>query len=276
MTLERILAAAVNAMIRGKRSAYCFSAHVPGQGYVNDGSAAYDRADYLRQLERTARGEVENMGSAPHYCEPGHDQPAKNRAVLLANWNSLPSDLGDLLEKAGYKTEWSDEWTTCDDCGGCYRTQPDSHGWRPAGEYCEICKADLCTKCHRSADHLVRARALVRLSMQFMKPEISQDDVWQIETDDGSTEHVPFSVCPEGTIDALTEYVDGTIDPDVPIERLRKRWIARMSAPGYMDCTDWTVHDSREDAEDYLIETYDDEDAESDAAEQLSEDKQGQ
>lgn len=50
MTLERILKAAVNSMITGHHSPHCFRAHVIGKGYVNDGSAEYDRADYIRQL----------------------------------------------------------------------------------------------------------------------------------------------------------------------------------------------------------------------------------
>ena len=34
---------------------------------------------------------------------------------------------------------------------------------------------------------------------------------------------------------------------------------ARLSAPGYMDCTEWCVFDSVEEAEEYLTETYGDE-----------------
>jgi len=32
---------------------------------------------------------------------------------------------------------------------------------------------------------------------------------------------------------------------------------ARLSAPGYMDCTEWTVFDSEYDANQFLIDTYD-------------------
>ena len=31
---------------------------------------------------------------------------------------------------------------------------------------------------------------------------------------------------------------------------------ARLSAPGYMDCTDWCVFDTAQEAADYLLETY--------------------
>lgn len=35
---------------------------------------------------------------------------------------------------------------------------------------------------------------------------------------------------------------------------------ARLSAPGYLDCTEWTVHASEAEAEEYLSETYGEED----------------
>ena len=31
---------------------------------------------------------------------------------------------------------------------------------------------------------------------------------------------------------------------------------ARLSAPGYMDCTEWTVFDTEADAAQYLLDTY--------------------
>jgi len=31
---------------------------------------------------------------------------------------------------------------------------------------------------------------------------------------------------------------------------------ARLSAPGYMDCTEWSVFDTEEEAQTYLDETY--------------------
>ncbi len=147
MTLERILRAAVNSMIRGHHAPHCYSAHVPGKGYVNDGSAAYDRVDYLRQLERDATSEVENMNYAREYAEPGYTQPAKG--IVFANWNTLPCNLDRILERAGYAVEWSDEWATCDDCGKAIRTQPDSYQWSPAYEMsgdsillCKVCAAE--------------------------------------------------------------------------------------------------------------------------------------
>ena len=145
MTLERILRAAVNSMIYGHHAPHCYSAHVLGKGYVNDGSKVYDREDYLRQLQRTAQSEIDNMGYAVQYAERGYTQPDKG--ILFANWNSLPTELETILDKAGYEMEWSDEWTTCEDCNRAFRTQPDSYGWTPAGRYLESISAELCNDC---------------------------------------------------------------------------------------------------------------------------------
>jgi hypothetical protein len=130
MTLERILQAAKNSMINGRHSPHCYSAHVPGQGYINRGERIDQRPDYLRQLSKDVQSEIDNMGFAPSYAEPGYDQP--KRGVLFANWNRFPRGFDSVLERAGYAIEWSDEWTTCDDCGKALRTQPDSYGWTPA------------------------------------------------------------------------------------------------------------------------------------------------
>jgi len=35
---------------------------------------------------------------------------------------------------------------------------------------------------------------------------------------------------------------------------------ARLSAPGYLDCTDWAVFDTMKEAAEYLIDTYADDD----------------
>lgn len=55
---------------------------------------------------------------------------------------------------------------------------------------------------------------------------------------------------------AVAGYTD--IAPhDVDVATLRQGWGAELSAPGYMDRTDLTVHDSEQEARAYLIETYD-------------------
>jgi hypothetical protein len=142
LSAEYILKAAVKSLSQGKRRPHCFRAHVIGKGYVNDGSAAFDRADYLRQAVSAAQSEVDNMGYANDY----YDNPPKG--ILFANWNNLPKGLDTILERAGFEVEWSDEWTTCEDCQRAFRTSPDSYCWKPSGKFVEEdINADLCLAC---------------------------------------------------------------------------------------------------------------------------------
>ena len=109
----------------------------------------------------------------------------------------------------------------------------------------------------------------------FMHPAIEHGEYFEVETENG-TEIVPadvvcrlpFAVKFEagGHWDAsedvpgwdaleraISPYVEGssiqTISPKIG-------WLARMSAPGYMDCTDWTAHDSEAEAMAYLVDNY--------------------
>jgi hypothetical protein len=84
------------------------------------------------------------------YSEPGYIQDA---LAATGNWNEinntpdgdLPERIADLFEKMGIACEWSDEWTTCGDCGKLVRTQPDNYGWTPA---CWEINGDLvCIEC---------------------------------------------------------------------------------------------------------------------------------
>lgn len=149
MTLDFILKAAVSSMIRGHHVPHCYSAHVPGRGYVNDGTV--DRADYLRQLERSATSEAENVTYAPDYAEPGYHHPGKG--IVFANWNTFPRGLDDILERAGYAVEWSDEWSTCDDCGRAVRTSGNSYGWQASYQLVNDCEI-VCNDCIDWAERL--------------------------------------------------------------------------------------------------------------------------
>lgn len=140
---EDVLKAAIEAMIHGHHEPHCYHAHVVGHGYVNNGLDLRTRPDYLRQLRLSAESELENMGFAPSYAEPGYTQPAVG--VLFANWNVFPSYIDKTLEQLGYAVEWSDEWTTCDDCQRAIRTSPDSYGFTPS--YADIDGGTLCLDC---------------------------------------------------------------------------------------------------------------------------------
>ena len=65
-------------------------------------------------------------------CEPGYEENKKG--FLLANWNHITPQLQAWLNSEGYDLEWSDEWTTCDECGGLIRTSPTSYGWKLYGK----------------------------------------------------------------------------------------------------------------------------------------------
>lgn len=127
MTLERIFRAALNDMHAGRVEPHC-------------GAPA-------RKDEYSSLSEVE---WAPGYAEPGYDEP--KHGVVLANWNGYPSRLTDILEKAGYAIEWSDEWTSCENCGKVFRTSPDSYGWQMSGVIED--GGAVCRECLDPAEHL--------------------------------------------------------------------------------------------------------------------------
>ena len=93
------------------------------------------------------------------YAEPGYDDGS---LITTGNWNKItkyengenktlddtPELLGNLLEQLGFSLEWSDEWTTCSDCGALVRTEPDSYSWRPSYVMGEGEGEILCLKCH--------------------------------------------------------------------------------------------------------------------------------
>lgn len=101
--------------------------------------------------------------------------------------------------------------------------------------------------------------------MSFMQKQITSRQHWlEVETTHG-TEFLPQELvanvanCYEDAEDdnsfnEVQKYTEG--------EPQSWKWIegygARMSAPGYMDCTEWCVFDTQEEAEQYLKEMYGD------------------
>jgi len=106
-----------------------------------------------------AQSQIEEMQIHEQgYSEPGYD----GDLVATGNWNTVtvyneetgkcdtvdetPRRVGHLLEKVGFSLEWSDEWTTCDNCQKLVRTMGDSYSWTRAyvqDEYAEI----ICHEC---------------------------------------------------------------------------------------------------------------------------------
>jgi hypothetical protein len=87
----------------------------------------------------------------------------------------------------------------------------------------------------------------------FMQRQITQKSKWfQVETSQG-TDFIPADIA--GTnpaIEDLTDYCEG-----IPVSfEVIEGYGARLSAPGYMDCTEWTVFETEKEAQDYLEEMY--------------------
>lgn len=99
--------------------------------------------------------------------------------------------------------------------------------------------------------------------MGFMSGQVVFGDWFVVETKNG-TEIVDADLFthPETVVKAqLVDFCEGDIES---FELKRQKYGARLSANGFMDRTDWTIHDSAEEAVKYLEETYpeDDEDDE--------------
>ena len=94
--------------------------------------------------------------------------------------------------------------------------------------------------------------------MSFMQQEIFQGQAYIVETVWGGTEVVPADVV--GIVESVTElrdYVNEEIDEDSELE-LKAGWLCRMSAPGYMDCTDWCLCETEQQCRDLLDDMYGD------------------
>ena len=94
--------------------------------------------------------------------------------------------------------------------------------------------------------------------MSFMKPYIYEAGYYLVETTDGTYCVPDFVVGATGTILAenFVDYVEGEIeDPYEPVER-HVGFVGRMSASGYLDCTDWVYGSSLNDVEQQLEDLY--------------------
>jgi hypothetical protein len=99
--------------------------------------------------------------------------------------------------------------------------------------------------------------------MAFMEHNVTDKQRWaEVETNCG-TEFVPIEqlgiTLPERleeSAELLRDYLEGS---KVFSVQEREGYGARLSAPGYMDCTEWAVFDTEEEATRHLEETYGDE-----------------
>ena len=100
--------------------------------------------------------------------------------------------------------------------------------------------------------------------MSFMEREITERMDW-IEIDGPcGTEVIPTNVVPWDSVYAYKGELKEIPTSLRDYSENRKVWSitkvtgygARLSAPGYLDCTDWAVFDTVLEAEDYLSEEY--------------------
>jgi hypothetical protein len=86
--------------------------------------------------------------------------------------------------------------------------------------------------------------------MSFMNPVVQKGEWWKVETNNG-TDFIPLDIAP--TVKDLKPFLGGQ-------KILSKEKImgygARLSASGYMDCTEWCVFDSEKAAWSYLLENH--------------------
>jgi len=115
--------------------------------------------------------------------------------------------------------------------------------------------------------------------MSFMQQQIESGQWLAVETRDGLW-YLPYDVCPSSVDMFLDAVEDGQYDEDelsatgkcdlleyLPVFDANHVYSvsrvsgygARLSAPGYMDCTDWCVFDTEDEARAYLRDTYGDE-----------------
>lgn len=110
-------------------------------------------------------------------------------------------------------------------------------------------------------------------ALMFMQPEVTREDFVEVWTKRGALSAFPADLVslPKGrafyhgrrNFRAACEAVRGMHETygrdDVPATiRVRERWAARLSAPGYMDATEWTFGDSQWAALKSLHEMYGD------------------
>lgn len=119
--------------------------------------------------------------------------------------------------------------------------------------------------------------------MPFMEREITDKQLWFVVDGNCGTDYVPAHVVQYPRIHRLVTDVEVTYADSPMVFSLLHSYIkdytenttitgitlisgygARLSAPGYLECTDWCVFDTVTEAEQYLKDAYseDDEDDE--------------
>jgi hypothetical protein len=101
--------------------------------------------------------------------------------------------------------------------------------------------------------------------MSFMQRQVIEADYFEIETTDG-TYIVPRDVISYKPIGCADVELFGPFIPagsdmlndNDPFIAVQHGWLARLNAPGYLDCTEWSAFKTKEAAEKWLDEFYGD------------------
>jgi hypothetical protein len=118
--------------------------------------------------------------------------------------------------------------------------------------------------------------------MAFMQKQISEKQTWFAVDGNCGIDYIPTDVvgghvAPVGTVytdevtgfeDLCARAKDYTSNTSVTEITVVEGYGARLSAPGYMDRTEWTVHETEAEASEYLDETYPDEDEDEDESDE--------
>jgi len=110
--------------------------------------------------------------------------------------------------------------------------------------------------------------------MAFMKPQITEKQMWVMVDGSAGTDIIPADLVDLNEVRKMNEEIEKSRDGVIHLEGtildeftentdayqiiIIEGHGARLSAPGYLDATDWTVHDTPEEAENYLEETFGD------------------
>ncbi len=91
---------------------------------------------------------------------------------------------------------------------------------------------------------------------RFMEPEITKYQKWAELAGPAGVTWIPLD-CFNGPLDNTGEHCteSGVHESGMYEFGIVEGYGARMSAPGYTDCTEWTVFESPEEAAEYLAET---------------------
>lgn len=98
---------------------------------------------------------------------------------------------------------------------------------------------------------------------RFMEPQVTEKQKWASLDGKPGTSYIPLDVF-EGPHDNSGEHFteDGIYKPGEYEFEIIEGYGARLSAPGYLDCTEWSVFETDIEAAEYLAEQYGDADEE--------------